>query len=54
MLHERGGVGPRRIGVDMDQLVGGHGPAPAAYGVGHGRDKEVEGFRGGADDVEIT
>ncbi|GAA3124578.1 hypothetical protein GCM10010449_52760 [Streptomyces rectiviolaceus] len=38
----------------MEELLGGDGPAPAAHGVGDGRDQEVEGLGRGADVVEIS
>lgn len=54
VLHEGGGVGPLRVGVDVDQLLGGDVPAPAAHGVGDGGHQEVEGLGGRADGVEIS
>ncbi len=54
MLHEDGGVGPPRVGVDVQDLIGGDAARPVAYGVGDGASEFVEAGGGRSGVVEVS
>ncbi|GGW38199.1 hypothetical protein GCM10010381_23780 [Streptomyces xantholiticus] len=53
-LREGGGVGDLRVGVDVDEPIGGDVTAPAAHGRRDGRDERVEAVGCGGGSVEVA